>query len=135
MSLQQWKDRLTWIFRRDKAEAELDDEVRAHLAIETRRRMEAGESSEFARAAARKDFGNELLVKETTRGMWTWQWLEGFSRDLAYCFPVLPKNPCFPGIAILTLALGIAWYNAMVFLINSVLLPQPYPKAPHEFSS
>src|SRR5258708_37553657 len=122
MSLQQWKDRLTWIFRRDKAEAELDDEVRAHLAIETRRRMEAGESSEFARAAARKDFGNELLVKETTRGMWTWQWLEEFWRDLAYVLLVLRKNPGFAANAILALSLGIGCNTAIVSIFHSRLL-------------
>jgi hypothetical protein len=93
MSVKTWKDRLNWILRRGLAERELDEEIRAHLAIETRQRTEAGESPEAARAAARKDLGNELLIKEATRDVWRQRWLEDLVRDLGYGFRVLRKNP------------------------------------------
>lgn len=50
-------------FARQRREAELDEEIRAHLAMARRDRVERGESPETAEAAARREFGNTTLVK------------------------------------------------------------------------
>ena len=50
------------MWSRQRREQELDDELRAHLAMETRRRVELGESPEAARQAALKDLGSRALV-------------------------------------------------------------------------
>jgi hypothetical protein len=59
---------MTWfsrLFRRAKADVELDEEIRFHLDQEARLRIDRGETPESARVSARRDFGNVLLVKET----------------------------------------------------------------------
>lgn len=61
---------MRWPFRPDSREEDLDEEIRAHLAIEIERRMERGETATEAARAAQRDFGNLVLVKEVTRGMW-----------------------------------------------------------------
>jgi predicted permease len=47
---------------------QLEEEIRAHIAMSVREREERGESAEDARAAALREFGNVGLVKETTGG-------------------------------------------------------------------
>ncbi len=58
-----------WL-RRGRRDAELDEEIRAHLEMAIRDRMARGESREEAEYAARREFGNVPLVREVTRDMW-----------------------------------------------------------------
>ena len=58
---------LARLFRARKTDDDLDEEIRAHFAIETERRIDAGESPDVARLGATRDFGNIGLVKEVTR--------------------------------------------------------------------
>ena len=60
---------MTWPFRRNR-DADLDDEIRAHLEQAVRDRVERGESVDKARALARQEFGNIAIVKEVTREIW-----------------------------------------------------------------
>jgi len=53
-----------------RREQELEEEIQSHLQMAIRDRIERGESAEEAESAARRDFGNVGLIKETTRGMW-----------------------------------------------------------------
>ena len=70
---------------------ELDEEIRSHLAMSVRDRMERGESRSDAEAAARRELGNVALVKEVTREMWGWRWLERLIQDLAYAARLLRR--------------------------------------------
>ena len=53
-----WKWTLGRLLRCARADQDLDDEIRAHLAIDARQRMEAGDPPELARLKAAKEFGN-----------------------------------------------------------------------------
>ena len=48
-------------------ERDLDDEIRGHLALSIKERIERGEDPEAARLAALKEFGNVTLTRDSMR--------------------------------------------------------------------
>src|SRR5215472_755449 len=132
------RDRLHGIFRyllrRSQADAELDEELRAHLAVERQRRMDLGDSPEVAHQKALKDLGNVLTVKEATRQMWGWCWLENLWQDLRHGSRLLRLNLAFTTIVALSLALGIGANTAIFQLLDPVRLRSLPVDRPHELA-
>src|SRR5262245_42190796 len=107
---------LRTILRRNKREAEMAEELRAHLELRVQRNVAQGMSPEDARHAALQTFGGLEQIKERCRDeRWRgWLWLEQFSQDVRHAIRSLRRNPGFAATIVLTLALGIGG-NATIF--------------------
>jgi predicted permease len=114
----------------ERRKDELDEEIRAHIAMDIANRMERGELKEQAEAEARREFGNVALVRDVTHAVWRWRRLERFTANLRYALRVLRRSPGFSITVIATLAVGVGATCAMFTVVDRVLLrPVPFADA------
>jgi putative ABC transport system permease protein len=114
------------LFRRDRVEAALDEEVRACFEITVERYVESGASPGAARRRASAEFGGVEQVKEQVREVRMGALLEQCVQDIRYAIRGISRERRFAAIAIGTLALGIG-VNAAVFSVLHAMLIQPLP--------
>ena len=111
-----------WPSWRRRQDEELDEEIRAHMAMAVSDRIERGEAVEDAERRVRVEFGNVSLVKETTREMWGWTWLERIVQDVRYGIRLMARSRAFTAMVVLSLALGIGAVSTVFALINAIEL-------------
>jgi len=104
------------------ADAEFEEERRAHIDARTEEYIGDGLTPEEARRQALRRFGNLTRIVEQTRDVDTLRWLEQTAVDVRHSARMFVRTPGFTIAAIAVLALGIALNTAKFSVINVVLL-------------
>ncbi|MGH9352521.1 MAG: permease prefix domain 1-containing protein, partial [Terriglobia bacterium] len=121
-----WR-RLVFFLRRGRLNRDLEDEMRLHQELRAKTHAEEGMAPEEARYRARREFGNTLLLRERSRDVWGFAWLETLLQDLRYGLRQLRRNPGFTTVTVLVLALGICASVAIFAFVDAALIkPLPY---------
>ena len=123
-----WLYRLVPYLGRRAADRDLEEELRLHLELERERHQEAGLSEDDAVRTARQRLGNPTLIRERTRDVWGWRWLDDLRRDARHAAAAWERSPGFAAAVVLVVAVGVG-ANVALFSIAYGLLfrPLPYP--------
>ena len=125
-----WLYRLVPYLGRRAAERDVEEELRLHVDLERERQRDAGVPEDDALRAARRTLGNPALVRERTRDVWGWRWLDDLGRDARHAVRSLGGSPGFAATVVLVLAFGIGANTAMFSVVHGMLIrPLPYPDA------
>jgi putative ABC transport system permease protein len=104
---------------------DLDDEIRGHIALSIKERIERGEDPESARLAALKEFGNVTLTRDSMNAVWHHRWreaVEALGRDIRFAVRALLRVKGLAATVVVTLALGIGANAAIFSVVRGVLL-------------
>src|SRR5437588_11507671 len=89
---------------------DLDEEIRGHLALSIKERIERGEDPASARLAALKEFGNVALTRESMRGVWRPRWIDAaaaLGRDIRIALRSVRRAKGLTAPVVVPLALGV----------------------------
>ena len=104
---------------------ELDDEIRGHLAISVKERIERGEDPDAARLAALREFGYVPAIRDSMHRVWYSQWFDAVAAlltDMRLGLRSLLRAKGLAATVVATLALGNGANAAIFSVVRGVLL-------------
>src|SRR5258707_464064 len=117
-----WLSRLTNVFRTDRLDRDLLDELEFHIETRTEELIGSGMDPKDAAHSARRAFGNALAVRERSRETKVLPRLESLCQDVRFGLRTLRKDRAVTTAAVITLSLAIGACTAAFTLIDALLL-------------
>jgi len=114
------------VFRKQELDADMDEEMRSHIELQTQENMKEGMNLEEARYAALRGFGRVDAIKERVRDERGMRWLEDFMQDIRFGLRMLRKNGAFTAVAMVSLGIGIG-INSTIFSALDAAFLRPIP--------
>ena len=113
-----------------RSQQDFEDEIRAHLELESERLRAQGLSPEDAERAARRQFGNVGAAEDRFYHAQRFASAQDFGRDLRHAWRALLRTPAFFATSVVTLGLAIGAVAGMFSVVNTVILASlPFPDA------
>jgi putative ABC transport system permease protein len=117
-------------FRRQKLDAEMAEEMRAHLDLQAEQNIAAGMNPDEARYAAQRRFGNLAESQERCREQRFGGWIERLTRDSGFALRSLVRARGFSLTVIWTLSIGIGVaIMALKLAVPDFFSEESYPES------
>jgi putative ABC transport system permease protein len=117
------------IFRAQRPDKELDDELLFHVEERTGDLVRQGWASNEARREARRIVGNPLVLRESSRDVKLLPWLESIVQDTRFGLRTLWKRRAATVAAVVSVSIAIGACTAAFSLLDALVLrPLPVPQ-------
>jgi putative ABC transport system permease protein len=114
--------RLLNIFRPERLEGEIDEELEFHREMRVRGLQQRGGSAAEAEIEVKRRMGNLFVTKDEMRDERVVQWLASSLQDLRHGLVLLRRDPGVSALMVLVLALGIGGNAAVFTLLKAAFL-------------
>src|SRR5262249_39916921 len=121
--LREWIHRLRGTLLPSRRDADLEEELRLHVAMAADEARRRGLEPADAMRAARIEAGGASQAMDTLRDQRGLPWLDDLARDVSHGLRTLRRTPVFTAGALPTLALGIGANTGLFLIFNSGVPP------------
>src|SRR5262245_48928084 len=120
------------LFHKARKDQDLSEEIDAYLEMLVEQKINKGLDPADACRAALIELGGREQVKEKVRESRAGHLIETIWQDLRYGLQMLRRNPGFPAVYVLSLALGIGGNTAVFRLMDAALFKMLPVKNPEQ---
>src|SRR5687768_14541451 len=124
--MKQFVAKIRALFRKEKLDRDMAEEMRFHLAQRAADHVEDGMSAGEAHYAAQRRFGGSEQLKERCREQRGFLWLDQWLQDVRYATRTLVKSPRSTAVAVFTLALGTGLVTIQYSVVNGIRRGLPF---------
>jgi predicted permease len=121
MTFTDLKLRLRGLFRRNRVEQELDDELAFHIEREARQLIDEGMTPAEARARAQASFGPTALAADRCRDERGTAVIDNTIRDVQYALRTFAKAPLAAFTIVGTVAIGLGVVAVLFTILNALI--------------